>query len=137
MINPPTRPVEKRQTKERRSDMDSKTLKLYRKRLVDQKTDITRGYDKTRSQGKQVDSDISHDPVDKAANSYTKEFLFSLSNKERDEIQMIDDAIVRIDEKRFGACIVCGDDVERKRLEAVPWAKHCLSCQEKIEAGII
>jgi RNA polymerase-binding transcription factor DksA len=32
---------------------------------------------------------------------------------------------------------VCGDDVERKRLEAVPWAKHCLSCQEKIEAGII
>ena len=45
--------------------------------------------------------------------------------------------IVRIDEKRFGACIVCGDDVERKRLEAVPWAKHCLSCQEKIEAGIL
>ena len=49
--------------------MDTKTLKLYRKRLVDQKTDITKGYDKTRSQGKQVDSDVSHDPVDKAANS--------------------------------------------------------------------
>ena len=117
--------------------MDTKTLKIYRKRLVDQKTDITKGYDKTRSQGKQVDSDVYHDPVDKAANSYTKEFLFSLSNKERDEIQMIDDAIVRIDEKCFGACVVCGDDVERKRLEAVPWAKHCLSCQEKIEAGVI
>jgi DnaK suppressor protein len=117
--------------------MDTKTLKVYRKRLVDQKTDITKGYDKTRAQGKQVDSEVSHDPVDKAANSYTKEFLFSLSNKERDEIQMIDDAIIRIDEKRFGACVVCGDDVERKRLEAVPWAKHCLSCQEKIEAGIL
>ncbi len=117
--------------------MDTKTLKIYRKRLVEQKTDITRGYDKTRSQGKLVDSDSSHDPVDKAANSYTKEFLFSLSNKERDEIQMIDDAIIRIDEKSFGACVVCKDDVERKRLEAVPWAKHCLSCQEKIEAGLI
>ena len=117
--------------------MDTKTLKLYRKRLVEQKTDITKGYDNTRSQGKQADSDASHDPVDKAANSYTKEFLFSLSNKERDEIQMIDDAIVRIDEKRFGACVVCSDAVDRKRLEAVPWAKHCLSCQEKIEAGMI
>ena len=117
--------------------MDTKTLKIYRKRLVDQKTDITKGYDKTRAQGKQADADASHDPVDKAANSYTKEFLFSLSNKERDEIQMIDDAIVRIDEKRFGACVVCGDSVERKRLEAVPWAKHCLSCQEKIEADVI
>ena len=117
--------------------MDSKTLKNYRKRLVDQKTAISKGYDKTRSLGKQVDSDVYHDPVDKAANSYTKEFLFSLSNKERDEIQLIDDAIARLDEKRFGACVVCGENVDRKRLEAVPWAKHCLSCQEKIEAGLI
>lgn len=117
--------------------MDTKTLKIYRNRLVDQKASITKGYDKTRSQGKLADADASHDPVDKAANSYTKEFLFSLSNKERNEIQMIDDALVRIEEKRFGDCVVCGDAVDRKRLEAVPWAKHCLSCQEKIEAGVI
>jgi RNA polymerase-binding transcription factor DksA len=47
----------------------------------------------------------------------------SASNKERDEIQMIDDAIVRT--TRSLALRICGDDVERKRLEAVPWAKHC------------
>lgn len=117
--------------------MDSKTLKLFRQKLVDRKVGITKGYDKTRAYGMSVDAEVSQDPADKAANSYTKEFLFSLSNKERSEIQMIDDAIARIDSKKFGACVVCGDDVERKRLEAVPWAKHCLSCQEKIEEGVI
>ena len=115
--------------------MDTKTLKLYRKRLVDQKTDITKGYDKTRSQGKQVDSDVSHDPVDKAANSYTKEFLFSLSNTERDTLQQVDEALARIESRRFGVCAACEDDMNTKRLEAVPWARLCLACQEKQESG--
>ena len=115
--------------------MDSKTLKAYRKRLVDKKGDITRGYDKTRSQGKQVDSDVYHDPVDKAANSYTKEFLFSLSNKERDLLQQVDEALARLDGRRFGFCASCEDEMNLKRLEAVPWARLCLSCQEKQESG--
>ena len=117
--------------------MDQKKAKNYREKLLTKKQEILEAYNKNKSYGKEADGEATQDIADKAANSYTKEFLFSLSNKERDEIQMIDDAIVRIDEKRFGACVVCGDDVERKRLEAVPWAKHCLSCQEKIEAGII
>lgn len=117
--------------------MDQRKTKAFRERLLLKKQQILEAYNKNKSYGKEADGEATQDVADKAANSYTKEFLFSLSNKERDEIQMIDDAIVRIDEKRFGACVVCGDDVERKRLEAVPWAKHCLSCQEKIEAGII
>ena len=117
--------------------MDTKTLKIYRKRLVDQKTDITKGYDKTRSQGKQVDSDVSHDPVDKAANSYTKEFLFSLSNSERSMLQLVDEALDRLTSKNFGVCASCESELEKKRLEAVPWAKHCLSCQEKQEQGLL
>ena len=115
--------------------MDTKTLKIYRKRLVEQKTDITKGYDKTRSQGKQVDSEVSHDPVDKAANSYTKEFLFSLSNTERELLQMLDEALTRVDGRRFGVCASCEEEMNQKRLEAVPWARLCLSCQEKQESG--
>lgn len=117
--------------------MDTKTLKIFRQRLVDKKAGIAKGYDKTRAYGMMVDAETSQDPADKAANSYTKEFLFSLSNKERTEIQLIEDAIARIDSKKFGECSVCGDDVEKKRLEAVPWAQHCLPCQEKIEEGVI
>ena len=36
-----------------------------------------------------------------------------------------------------GVCVVCEDEMDRKRLEAVPWAKRCISCQEKQEQGLL
>jgi RNA polymerase-binding transcription factor DksA len=33
--------------------------------------------------------------------------------------------------------VVCDDEMDKKRLEAIPWAKHCLSCQEKQESGLL
>ena len=69
--------------------------------------------------------------------AYTKEFLFSLSNNERDMLQLVDEALVRIDDRRYGTCVVCEEELDRKRLEAVPWAKRCISCQEKQEQGLL
>jgi DnaK suppressor protein len=31
----------------------------------------------------------------------------------------------------------CGGEMQQKRLDAVPWARHCLDCQEKQEQGIL
>ncbi|HET7747560.1 MAG TPA: TraR/DksA family transcriptional regulator, partial [Vicinamibacteria bacterium] len=84
-----------------------------------------------------ADDEASQDIADKAANSYTKEFLFSLSSSERDMLQLVDEALVRIDDHRYGVCEVCEDELDKKRLEAVPWAKRCLSCQEKQEQGLL
>jgi RNA polymerase-binding transcription factor DksA len=33
--------------------------------------------------------------------------------------------------------VVCANPVERKRLEAVPWARHCLACQQLQEQGLL
>ena len=37
----------------------------------------------------------------------------------------------------FGLCVECQAEINRKRLEAVPWASHCITCQEKIEKGLL
>ena len=79
----------------------------------------------------------AQDVADKAASSYTKEFLFSLSNNERDVLQLVEEALTRVGSDNFGVCVVCEDEMDRKRLEAVPWAKRCLSCQEKQEQGLL
>jgi DnaK suppressor protein len=89
------------------------------------------------SYGKEADGEGAQDIADKAANSYTKEFLFSLSNSERDTLQLVDEALSRIEGDGYGVCVVCEDEVDRKRLEAVPWAKRCISCQEKQEQGLL
>jgi len=118
--------------------MDQKRIKLFREKLLLKKTEILEAYNKNKSYGKEADDEGSQDVADKAANSYTKEFLFSLSNTERDMLQLVDEALVRITTtKNFGVCVTCDGELEKKRLDAVPWAKHCLSCQEKQEQGLL
>ena len=117
--------------------MEQKKIKAFREKLVLKKKEILEAYNKNKTYGKEADEDGAQDIADKASNSYTKEFLFSLSNNERDMLQLVDEALTRVDGRRFGVCVVCEDEVDRKRLDAVPWAKYCISCQEKQEQGLL
>jgi DnaK suppressor protein len=117
--------------------MDHKKLKAFREKLVQKKQEILEAYNKNKTYGKQADEDGAQDIADKASNSYTKEFLFSLSNSEREMLNLVDEALGRIEGRRYGVCVVCDDEMDRKRLDAVPWAKHCISCQEKQEQGLL
>jgi DnaK suppressor protein len=117
--------------------MDQRKTKAFRDRLLLKKQQILEAYNKNKSYGKEADGEATQDIADKAANSYTKEFLFSLSNTERDMLQMVDEALGRIEDRRYGVCAACEDEMNLKRLEAVPWARLCLSCQEKQEQGLL
>ena len=117
--------------------MDTKKLRTFRDKLIHKKHQILETYNRNKTYGKEADEDGAQDIADKAANSYTKEFLFSLSNSERDLLNLVDEALVRIDGRRYGVCVVCDDEMDKKRLEAIPWAKHCLACQEKQEQGLL
>ena len=113
--------------------MDQKRMKLFRERLLQKKQEILVAYTKNKNYGKEADGEGAQDIADKAANSYTKEFLFSLSNAERDTLGLVDEALTRINSKSYGFCATCESEMEKKRLEAVPWAKYCVECQEKQE----
>jgi len=43
----------------------------------------------------------------------------------------IDVALKRIEEDEYGVGANCEEEMQQKRLEAVPWAKHCINCQKK------
>ena len=73
--------------------MDQKKAKAYRDKLVLKKQEILEAYNRNKSYGKEADGEATQDIADKAANSYTKEFLFSLSNTERDVLQQVDEAL--------------------------------------------
>ena len=90
---------------------------------------------RTQQDGRSADEDTAQDIADRAASSYNKEFLFHQSNNDRQLQQMVDGALSRIREGNFGECISCGKEINPKRLEAVPWTRHCIDCQEKLEQG--
>jgi DnaK suppressor protein len=115
--------------------MDKKKLDAFKKRLETRQQELRRTVSRTQADGRSADEDTAQDIADRAASSYTKEFLFSQSNNDRQLLQMVDGALARIREGSFGECISCGREINAKRLEAVPWTRHCIECQEKLEQG--
>jgi DnaK suppressor protein len=117
--------------------MDKKKLEAFKKRLETRQQELRRTVNRTQADGRSADEDTAQDVADRAASSYTKEFLFSQSNNERALLQMVDSALLRIREGAFGECSSCGNEINAKRLEAVPWTRHCIECQEKLEQGLL
>ncbi len=115
--------------------MDKKRLDYYKKKLLARREELLRTIARTEEEGRQADDDPTVDLADKAANSYTKEFLFGMTNTDRALLNQIDVALRRIAEEEYGVCANCEEEMQQKRLEAVPWAKHCINCQEKAEKG--
>jgi DnaK suppressor protein len=115
--------------------MDKKKLDTFKKRLEERQQALRKTVSRTEEDGRIADQDTAQDIADRAASSYTKEFLFSQSNNERHLLQMVETALQRIREGAFGECVSCGDEINAKRLEAVPWTRYCIACQEKLENG--
>jgi len=115
--------------------MDKKKLDFFKKKLEERQQQIRRNVSRVEQDGRSSDQDSAQDIADKAANSYNKEFLFHQSNNERQLLQMVEGALSRIRDGSFGQCISCGNEINPKRLEAVPWTRYCIACQEKLEQG--
>ena len=119
------------------NDMDKKKLDTFRKKLEERQQTLRKAVSRTEEDGRIADQDSAQDIADRAANSYTKEFLFSQSNNDRQLLNMVETALQRIREGSFGECINCGNEINSKRLEAVPWTRYCIECQEKKEQGLL
>ncbi|MGA2903682.1 MAG: TraR/DksA family transcriptional regulator [Candidatus Korobacteraceae bacterium] len=117
--------------------MERKRLENFKKRLEERQRDLRHAMTRTAQDGRDADVESAQDIADRAANSYNKEFLFHQSNTDRQLLQMVDGALDRIREGVFGQCISCGTEINAKRLEAVPWTRYCIGCQERLEKGML
>jgi DnaK suppressor protein len=70
------------------------------------------------------------DTADQAAAEYERQALVHKAAVARQTLQNLRQGLERIVRGTFGECAECGNDIESKRLEAIPWARYCLTCQE-------
>src|SRR5260221_10236533 len=98
--------------------MDKKRLDYYKKKLVTRREELMKTIARTEEEGRQADDDPTVDLADKAANSYTKEFLFGMTNTDRTILNQIEAALKRIDGDDYGVCANCQEQLHQKRLEA-------------------
>lgn len=108
-----------------------------RKQLEAQRQDILSLYEHDLRVGSQPSDEGSEDLVDRANASYNREFMFTLSDTERLILQEIDRALLRLDGGTYGQCMHCDEPIPKPRLQAVPWTRYCVDCQERVEQGAV
>ncbi len=84
-----------------------------------------------------VDDAETPDPVDLAVRNYSKNVMLAVSENDSRQLIFINEALTRIGDDEYGFCQNCEKAINPKRLNAVPWARYCLDCQELQEQGLL
>ena len=75
------------------------------------------------------------DSADWAEKSHEEWIFLQKNNFDMALLREVEGALERLRDGTYGTCMECGMPVSRKRLEALPWARYCLTCQERHQSG--
>ena len=75
------------------------------------------------------------DFYDHASEDRQRELALTLSNRERDKLMLIEQALKRVEEGTYGICEVTGEKIGEERLRALPFTMLSVEAQEEIERG--
>ena len=113
-----------------------RVLQSLRSRLkgdLDQMTDEALGRDSVGGSG-----NLSNSPLhmaDLGTDNYDQEFTLGLIENEQGTLEQVNEALARMDLGKFGQCVECGEPISKPRLEAIPYARHCIRCARKLEGS--
>ena len=114
--------------------MSKLNLKDLKKRLSDERALLI---EKLKGNDLSVDDTETPNPVDLAVRNYSKNVMLAVSENESRQLTEIDEALLRIEDEEYGNCLNCEKAINPKRLQAIPWARFCLDCQELQEQGLL
>ena len=81
-----------------------------------------------------VRSDEPMDLEELPTQSHEEWIFLNRNNIDATLLREIDEALGRVEDDRYGICMGCDEPISLKRLEAVAWARYCVSCQEEISS---
>jgi len=111
---------------EKTDEMKAVLLRLKEEALQEIGKSVKTGAEKTTDEP-------SGDIYDQASNERDRELLILLSDREREKIRNIDEALARLDEGEYGICEDCEEEIPLGRLKAMPFARLCVKCKADLE----
>jgi DnaK suppressor protein len=101
----------------------------YRQMLLDKREQVASGlgvkFDTLAKMGRVAEEDqaqLSHD-----------EFVsLRLNSLDYGQLRLVEEALDRVQSGDYGVCLACEQAIPSKRLQALPWARYCVPCQETI-----
>ncbi|MBI4276992.1 MAG: TraR/DksA C4-type zinc finger protein, partial [Armatimonadetes bacterium] len=111
-----------------------RVLEGERKRLVNELRELER--EVVVSPGERTGMNFEgydEDLTDFAADTFEREKGLAVESSIQDLLKQVEDALVKIQDKTYGACDRCGRSIDAERLKALPWAKLCVPCKAEEE----
>lgn len=81
------------------------------------------------------DNEVSYRSEEQGTDNFDRDFALNRVSLDQDILFEIDEALNRLGMGTYGVCESCGKGIEKLRLKAVPYARMCISCKSKSEAG--
>ena len=79
-----------------------------------------------------INDPVEKDFAEQAVQRENDDVLNALSIETKDMVMRIDGALLRIQSGEYGLCLRCGCEIPVERLQAIPYAEHCINCAEDI-----
>lgn len=121
--------------------MNPKNIEKYKQRLLDIKENIAKlvqniTEENLNSEMRENSGDLSGYALhmaDIGTENFDREFALNIAGRENETLHKVNMALEQCNAKTFGTCEMCSNDISENRLNAIPYALHCITCESKIE----
>src|SRR5258706_3336219 len=111
--------------------MTKTELNIYRRALKDRQTELGIGNGNREA----LAIETSPDELDRIQHASDRDFALSNLERNSSRLREVRTALRCIDAGTFGICANCEENINPRRLAAVPWASFCIACQEAADRG--
>ena len=101
--------------------------------LLAEQVTLTKELAELQSTIKEEGVGYSTHPADEGTNAFDQARDLAVQVNAEQTLKLVADALARFDNGTYGLCVDCGHEIDAARLEAIPYAPLCLSCQSKLE----
>jgi DnaK suppressor protein len=115
------------------SSFDKFVLLQFKSGLREQQRELQQSIDQSEKEIREFADSRSSNLADAAPRYSLEDSILARLSQDRRRLNLIELALERIRSGSFGACAGCGAAIGTRRLQAVPWASHCIECQQRFE----
>jgi DnaK suppressor protein len=113
-------------------DRSKQKLLELRDHFLDQMQSVAQNSLRSRSESNEA-SAVGQHQADAGSDAYEKDFALSLLSQEQDALYEIEEALKRIELGTYGVCEMSSKAIPHARLEAIPFARFTVECQQQLE----
>jgi DnaK suppressor protein len=101
-------------------------MEWFRTRLKQREKELLAELERSSGNARAASSGDVEDEADMATADQEQDLDYEEGDRQFDELTEVREALGRMDAGTFGKCTVCGREIEKARLEAVPWTRYCI-----------